>query len=130
VGRKERVELVFYVPQHVRKHEWACTVEICRDGEVKTFTGRGVDSLQALLSAVSGLRNVLKPEISRLTWLGAPGEVGLPRLIAEEDSDYLALIDHLIAAEQCREILAAKRQRVKPRSKRTVLRKKSSTRSR
>lgn len=92
-----------------RKSEWACRVEIARTSQEPTHTfGRGIDALQALVNALSAVRHALRNELGTLTWLGVPGEIGVPRMVPDEDPDFLALFEHLLLAERYRVVLAKK----------------------
>jgi len=108
------VELLVYEPvqdPHEEHGDWSCRFEIRKNlGESLSSVGHGVDSLQALLTALSGLRQIMKNEGNRLTWLRQPGEIGLPIIIAEDDRDLAALLEHLVEAEYCRQVLAAKQR--------------------
>jgi hypothetical protein len=87
-------------------------VEIKREGgRVDVLEGNGVDSLQALISAISAIRFALNPKRSEMAWLNVPGQLGLPLMVHEEDPDFLAVIEHTLAAEHARQTLAAKRVR-------------------
>jgi hypothetical protein len=72
--------------------------------------GRGIDSLQALFVALGGVRNALGERMKSLTWLGEPREIGFPKMIQDDDPDFLTLIDHLLEVEYSRQLLTAKRQ--------------------
>jgi hypothetical protein len=106
------VQLVVHEPLMDRDApdgDWSCRCEIQRNGGSTTITGKGVDSLQALFDALNNLRRAVQPEAANLAWLHA-GELGLPLLIFEDDPDALALFEHLIEAEHCRQRLSAKRR--------------------
>lgn len=63
-------------PRQVADEEWACAFRI--DGELQA-DAHGVDAFQALLMAVEGLHHTLARSTQRLTWLGDPGDAGVPR---------------------------------------------------
>lgn len=60
------------------KDDWECAYHITGLGRTRGGRGRGSDGLQALQSALLDARQALEPFAARLTWLGEPGELGLP----------------------------------------------------
>src|SRR5262245_26689010 len=112
----EAVEAAIFTPRKDRssKHgDWVVRVHVKSGDKVEQFSGHGVVSLQALISGLSALRFELRGRAGKLKWLGAPGEIGLPLLVHDEDPDFLALTEHLIAAEHSRQLIAAKRAQTK-----------------
>lgn len=109
------VELLVYEPVQDPNDEngdWSCRFEITENNlSLTSSVAHGVDSLQSLLTALSGLRRTLKQEESRLSWLRGPGQVGMPIMVTEDDRDLAALLEHLIEAEYCRQVLATKLSR-------------------
>jgi hypothetical protein len=65
-------------PYRRTRGEWECTYHIIGLGRTRAGRGRGSDGLQALQSALLDARRALEPFAARLTWLGEPGELGLP----------------------------------------------------
>ncbi|MBE7478369.1 MAG: hypothetical protein HS104_00025 [Polyangiaceae bacterium] len=100
------------MPERSKEHkrEWACRVEITRASRPAIeIAGRGVDALQALVNAFAAARHALKDDLRELTWLGDPGHIGIPRIVPDDDPDFLELFEHLLLAERCRVLLAGKR---------------------
>ena len=66
-------------PEQVNDGEWSCAfrVDASPDGIRKAH---GVDEFQALLLAIEGLQSALSRSSQRLTWIGEPGDTGIPRL--------------------------------------------------
>lgn len=100
-GKPFHVVLYAPVREHLSPEEWACSVgvRIARQPERVLSTGRGVDSLQALVMALVGLRKALQEEADGLVWLGEPGEIGVPLVVAEHDPTFLNVIDALVQTE-------------------------------
>jgi len=108
------IELVLFRPevQQGEQGEWSCRLELRRGADnVAVLTGRGIDSLQALINAIGGFRSFFKDELARLTWFGVPRDVGLPKLISDDDPDFLALLEQVIETEYRRQALMHSRQR-------------------
>jgi hypothetical protein len=125
---KETVEICLFQPCKDPSSEhgdWMCRVEIRRHSGTESIEAGGIDSLQALIMAISTARQALKTSMRSLIWLDKPGELGLPLMIQEEDPDFIALIELSIAAEHGRLLLAAKREGER-RHRRTVKKKSSS----
>jgi hypothetical protein len=112
--RGEPIQLVLFKPERVpgEYEEWECRVDIVRGDGVVTHHGRGVDSLQCIITAVAALRAMIGSDPRRFRWLGADGELGLPTVIQEDDPDFIAMIEHLIEAENSR--LLWMRKHVRP----------------
>lgn len=109
----QTVELIVHQPRpdEASAHgDWICKVEIREGTESTALEGFGVDSLQALISGICALRHWQKTAGRRsLTWHGPPGELGLPLIVQEDDQDFLALIELVIAAEHSRQLVFRKR---------------------
>jgi hypothetical protein len=89
--------------------DWTCRCEVQHATKgVVPVEGKGVDSLQALLSALSDLRRTVQPDAADLAWFH-PGQLGLPLILTEDDPDVAALFEHMIEAERCRLAIMAKR---------------------
>jgi len=65
-------------PQQVNDGEWSCAfrVDASPEGIRQAY---GVDEFQALLVAIEGLHWALARSSRRLTWIGEPGDTGIPR---------------------------------------------------
>jgi hypothetical protein len=112
----EVIEATIFIPRKDRttkRGDWVVSVHVRTGDKVERFDGHGVDSLQALISGLSALRFALRSRSERLKWLGGPGEIGLPLMVHDEDPDFLALTEHLIAAEHSRQVIAAKHARTR-----------------
>lgn len=72
------VEIALEAPCRRSSGEWECAYHITGLGRTRAGRGRGSDGLQALQSALLDVRRALEPFAARLTWLGEPGELGLP----------------------------------------------------
>lgn len=119
-GRKT-VEVIIHQPQLEAKspEEWSCAVEVNGSVEVTApIVGHGVDSLQALFTALQAARSALKRDRT-LTWLGVPREIGFPLMISEEDPDFVSLVESLLSAEFSRMILTKKRSGAQKRARAT-----------
>lgn len=114
-GRKVHVTL--FRPQLDKQGDWECRIEIDREGGAPILrAGHGVDSLQALIQGIQAIRFSLDGKGRNLTWLrGARGHVGLPLMIEDHDPDFVTLVEHLLEAEYCRQLMAAKRHPIRKR---------------
>jgi len=106
------IELVLYAPTKDPQSahgDWACLLEVIHGDDLPTQVNSfGVDALQALINGIAAIRQHLGPMTSTLSWLGKPGEIGIPTMFHEEDPDFLALIGHVVNAEYRRKILLSK----------------------
>lgn len=86
--------------------DWVCEFEITGLGERVQSRAFGVDSMQALVEAVRGLRKGLEPFTSDLTWLsGRPGDTGVPYIVPYDDPDFTAVIVGTVQVESARQVL-------------------------
>jgi hypothetical protein len=106
------IEILVYQPVEDPDSEhgdWICRIEIVRGGTLlPPAAGHGVDSLQALINGIDGVRHALKDFSRNLIWLSGPGEVGFPLMVQEEDPDFIALVESVLDAEYSRQILFKK----------------------
>jgi hypothetical protein len=79
--------------------DYDCEYEIRGLGEVDLQPAHGVDALQALLLAIQGLRDHLRPYRGRLSWLGVEDD-GLPRSMVIRDELNEQLCDVIEIAEK------------------------------
>lgn len=111
----QQVEVVVHTPSREvsTPDEWACPVKIraARQPDRVLLTGRGVDSFQALVMALVGLRKALKDEADGLVWLGEPGEIGVPLVVPDHDQMFLSVVDALVQTEYARRALTLKQVR-------------------
>jgi hypothetical protein len=108
-----------HLPTRGRSPESVWRLGLPRPGDTRganttVLHGHGVDSCRSWFFAVSALRYALKENGRSLVWLGPPGEVGVPLVIQEYDPDFIALVEHLLAAEHSRQALWRKQSRAKP----------------
>ena len=106
----EPIRLAIYPPEPNPDYddEWGCRVEIRWKAKIKSLTGRGVDSLQSLLSALDGLRLEMKQHAAEVSYLGVRGWLGMPIMIGDDNPDFLALVEHLVGVEHCRRAILLK----------------------
>lgn len=67
-------------PRPDDRGDWACAFTTDKASPECTRQAYGVDEFQALLLAIEGLHMALSRDHRRLTWLGEPGDTGVPRL--------------------------------------------------
>jgi hypothetical protein len=111
--RRRRVVLTIQVPERVGSSEWTCRVRIQGLGGAweRPRAIHGIDALQALQLAVQVAQVALEQSASRLAWLGAPGDLGLPRFIPSLPPPYRARVNAAIDREQRRYAAAQRRRR-------------------
>jgi hypothetical protein len=104
-----KVTITLFAPvQDVDGEDWECSFEV--DG--KGLSGRGVDSLQALVEALRGIKHVLDHDDTKLTWLsGKPKDTGIPRVLPYDDPDFAELLGALVDAEMQRRYVYAERKK-------------------
>jgi hypothetical protein len=89
--------------------DWICRTELLREATSTNFSGYGVDALQALISGLAAMRFGMKQlGTSKLKWVGAVGEIGLPLIVQEMDEDFLTLVEGLVSAEHSRQLVLRK----------------------
>lgn len=88
-------------PRKQRGGNWACPFQISGLGLRKIEYGHGVDSIQALLMAIEGIRTRLEQSGKQLTWDGGdPGDTGFTRFVPTFFGvDFCKRIDRLIDRE-------------------------------
>ncbi len=76
-----RVEVQLGYPEMRTPDEWACPFRIIGlDAEIFEY-GIGVDSLQAITTALEGIAVFLRDSRRSLSWIGMPGETGIRRQV-------------------------------------------------
>jgi hypothetical protein len=113
LDERQDIQVLVYRParEQADQEEWSCRIEVrLIAAEPLVVMGRGIDSLQALFTALGGVRNALGERLKNITWLGEPRGIGFPKMIQDDDPDFLTLIDHLLEAEYSRQLLTSKRQ--------------------
>jgi hypothetical protein len=69
-------------PSKRKDGDWECPFRITTLRNSRTQYGYGVDSIQALTTALEGIRVTLEGSRERLTWIGGePGDHGFERLV-------------------------------------------------
>ena len=108
------------VPRRVGTGEWACPYWITGFGDGATFRARGVDSVQALVLALEGVRIELKKAGGRISWVGERGTAGFPRYVPDYYGQVFSeRLEGMIDRELLRFARAAEaRHKRKPRSQR------------
>ncbi len=114
----ERIGVAVFEPERETTsefEEWRCDVEFSRENVVLSrYSGHGIDSLQSIVTAVAALRSKVaelggREGVQRFCWVSEQGELGLPVVVQDENPVFLDLIEHLLAAETCRELLGRTR---------------------
>lgn len=73
-----------YVPVPIPPDEWRCDFQVVGLPEELNGHARGLDSLQALIIGLEGLRVYLERTQEPMTWEeGEPGDLGIPRFIPQ-----------------------------------------------
>jgi hypothetical protein len=67
----------------MKKQDWECPFRVVGLGVRSVQYGYGVDSMQALATALEGIRVTLEKSGTRFTWIGSsePGDAGFERLV-------------------------------------------------
>ena len=98
--------------QDAEGSDWSCAFEVSTAEGSKEHRGRGVDSLQALVEALRGIKYVLDQGHTDLTWLsGKPKDTGMPQLLPYDDPDFAELLRLLVDAEMQRRYLYVERRK-------------------
>ena len=66
-------------PIQLESGDWSCAFTTDQGSPECARQAHGVDELQALLLAIEGLHMTLSRSGRCLTWLGEPGDTGVPR---------------------------------------------------
>ena len=89
--------------------DWSCPFEVTGLDEELRGEGHGVDSLQAVIEALRGIRLTLGSRSRDLCWLSdTEGDVGLPMIVGYDEPGYTALLESIIEAENLRRRLFGK----------------------
>ena len=96
-------------PRRMKGGDWECPFRITGFG---IQYGYGVDSIQALTTALEGIRVTLRRSGKRLTWVGGDsGDTGFERLVTTSFGvKFTERLDHMIDREIARFVQALKRQ--------------------
>ncbi len=82
VGKQKRVVTVTIGRPQKVKGDWACPFQISGVGMKKVQHAHGVDSMQALIMAIEGIRSSLEKSGKKLCWTGGElGETGFTRFV-------------------------------------------------
>jgi len=101
-GDRETVQITVFSPTQSDRanQDWECAFEVTGAVCVERQMARGVDSLQALIEAIRGIRHVLREHSSGLTWLsGTAGDTGIPTVLPYDDPDFSELLEGLVDLE-------------------------------
>lgn len=79
LGRGKSITLMLGKPKKEINGDWKCSFLITGLGTPKVQFGYGVDSMQALLMAIEGMRVTLERSGERIAWAGVDDSSGLPR---------------------------------------------------
>lgn len=92
-------ELVGEGPPGSPGHEMSCKFTI--DGLPKPVenSGPGIDSLSALISALTGIRYILLPYRESLSWLDQDGDFGVPLLVHFFDREETRYLEKIVENE-------------------------------
>jgi hypothetical protein len=83
-GGSSRQEVVVWLgkPRKVSREEWVCPYHVSGTWIKKSQYAHGIDSFQALLLALEGIRVVLEKSGKQLEWAGGElGDHGFPRFV-------------------------------------------------
>lgn len=75
------VLIEIYEPVEVNQMEWRCDFSVHGMSTSGPQMAFGIDSIQAILSAIDGIRLYLSGANESVSWLGQNSEIGLPRSI-------------------------------------------------
>jgi hypothetical protein len=101
-GRPVTLELD--APVRRRSGEWACTYRITGLGRARAGRVAGEDGFQAIQLAFAAVRRELEPFGPRLTWIGEPGELGLPAMVPDFlGGEFRRRVEAMVRAETERE---------------------------
>ena len=95
------IEILLYAPEFVTQNEYKCSYRI-RGGDIdEREWGVGVDSMQALYSALEKIRQKLKPMANQLNWLGdAAPDTSFPQIVLQGiGPDYALHLEKVIERE-------------------------------
>jgi hypothetical protein len=83
-GHVLRVEASVGEPVEVTRGEWRCAFRIADAGRENVQYAHGVDSIQALILALEGIRGAIAAIGGECSWEGGePGESGFPRFVPQ-----------------------------------------------
>jgi hypothetical protein len=92
--------------------DWECPFRITGGGLSRIDYGYGVDSMQALINALLGLRVVLESTGKSFSWLGADYIIGFPRVIpCWGDVSWTRRMERLVEREARGYVRALKQKR-------------------
>lgn len=80
--REKGLTVALGKPRRVKGGDWECPFRITGLGARDVQCGYGVDAIQALTTALEGIRVTLEQSGQRLSWVGGePGDPGFERLV-------------------------------------------------
>jgi hypothetical protein len=83
-GRAFRIEASVGEPVEVTRGEWRCAYRIADAGRESVQYAHGVDSIQALILALEGIRVGIAAIGGEFSWEGGePGDPGFPRFVPQ-----------------------------------------------
>lgn len=102
VGRDSVVTVALRAPSPDPEGDWECMYTVNGLDEPHVDSAKGIDSIQALIMALEGIRIVLERSGESFSWEGGEGEAGFPRFVpmafgAEFSAELSRTIDHEVA---------------------------------
>lgn len=93
------------------ERDWVCPFRISGAGIRVTEYGYGVDAIQALQTAIGGIRHFLDKSGKSFEWSGLPIEVGFPRVIPSYgDTRLTKKLEKMVDAELERNLTRLRRR--------------------
>lgn len=101
------------------ERDWECPFRISGAGFRVLEYGYGVDAIQALQTALGGIRNVLDKSGKTFEWFGLPIEVGFPRSIPSYgDTRLTKKLETLVDSELKRNVAGLRRRHQQKQARR------------
>jgi hypothetical protein len=100
----EPLVAIVLAPERIQPDEWMCRFRIGRS----THKAYGIDSMQAIMQAIQGIRHALETSTEKVTFLGQRG-VGIPRYLPEFGPKFRKHLDVVVAREIAKEHRARKK---------------------
>lgn len=119
---RKKLVVTLGTPRRTKDHQdWECPFRIKGPGVTRLEFGYGVDALQALTTALEGIRAVLDEIGEPLAWSGVlPDHTGFQRMIPfAAGADLSARLDRLVDRELTRNLRQLERRHQRKLSKTT-----------
>ena len=109
---RKKVVVTLGKPRKMKGHQdWECPFRIKRPGVVRLEFGYGVDALQALTTALEGIRSMLDEIGTPLAWSGVlPDHTGFQRMIPIAGPEISARLERLVDRELNRHVRQLERR--------------------